>query len=255
MITPKKSLGQHFLQNPQTAERIAALAVPTADEKLLEIGPGTGVLTRPLLSLYPQTELFAVETDPRAVETLIPLAAENPLLHVVHADILKFSLPNGNFVAIGNLPYYISSSILFYFLDYFTQFRRGVFMLQLEVAKRIAANEGNKEYGILSVLLGRNYKRRVAFSVPPGAFFPPPLVKSAILTLERIENPQPLDEARFRLIVKAAFNQRRKMLSNSLKGLDLELPVEYESKRPEQLSIQDFEKLAIFTQLKDVGAK
>lgn len=245
-IPAKKSLGQHFLNDVRIADKIASLVEPHVDELILEIGPGTGVLTRPLCTQYRNT-ILAVEADPRAVEVLQPLS-QSANLKIILCDILSFDLPKENFVAVGNLPYYISSPILFYFLNHKAQFRKGVFMLQLEVARRIAAPPGNKEYGILSILLGRHYVCKLAFKVSAGAFRPPPKVESAILTLERRTAVTELDESLFRNIVKTAFNQRRKMLSNSLKSLKILINPEYLNLRPEQLSIQQFEELTILNQ-------
>jgi 16S rRNA (adenine1518-N6/adenine1519-N6)-dimethyltransferase len=162
----------------------------------------------------------------------------------VQADCLTEPWPAGELLLAGNLPYNISSPIFFRLLEYRHRVRTATVMIQREVAQRICAAPGNKTYGILSVLLGYYFKPRYCFTVSPGVFFPPPKVDSAVIRLVRIENPPPTDEKAFFRIVKAAFNQRRKTLSNALKSENVAIPTEWQGLRAEQLTPEQFAQLA-----------
>lgn len=247
IVKPKKSLGQHFLTDRNIAQKIVSSLTWKDYNNLIEIGPGTGVLTEYLMAL-PEREIRYVEIDYVSAGYLkdkFPIMGEN----LIVADALKvdfetfFQKP---FAVIGNFPYNISSQLLFKILDCRHLVRETVCMLQKEVAVRIASPPGSKDYGILSVLLQAYYDIEYLFTVAPGVFNPPPKVQSAVIRLTR-NNKTGLDcnETFFRKVVKTAFNQRRKTLRNSLKNILLNLdhadPVF--QKRPEQLGVDEFVKL------------
>lgn len=245
----KKSLGQHFLNQPSIAAKIASSIVPLdSPYKVVEIGPGKGMLTQFLLKEYP--DLLMIETDLKMIEVLKDRFSGHDS-QIIHADFLKLNLPehiSGKFFLVGNFPYNISSQILFKMLENRTVVPQMVGMFQKEVAERISANHGNKTYGILSVLLQTFYRVELLFSVSPQCFSPPPKVQSAVVRLMAKENVlvEASTEKALKQVVKMAFNQRRKMLRNSLKSLwpgkiDSEDPVL--SKRPEHLSVADFLEL------------
>ena len=228
-VKAKKRLGQHFLNNQAIAQDIAE-AVLTPDAHVLEIGPGMGVLTQYLLQReFPQ---FAViELDEESVEYLQTHFHEGPK------------------VIVGNFPYNISSQILFKVLDEKETVVEVVGMFQKEVAERVCARSGNKQYGILSVLLQAFYDTEYLFTVGEHEFTPPPQVKSAVIRLTRnFDKKLSCDEKTFRTVVKTAFNYRRKTLRNALQSLPFDPSfVETEplfTKRAEQLSLGDFEYLA-----------
>ncbi|MBR7068020.1 MAG: 16S rRNA (adenine(1518)-N(6)/adenine(1519)-N(6))-dimethyltransferase RsmA [Bacteroidales bacterium] len=246
-VRPKKHLGQHFLHDAQVAQRIVDSLSAAHAEAVLEIGPGMGVLTN-MLSPRLGDKLWAVELDTESVDYLrTHLPALTP--HLLNVDFLKIdikTITTGNLAVIGNLPYNISSQIFFKILDYRQQVNEVVAMVQREVAQRIAAPPGSRTYGILSVLLQAFYRIDYLFTVGEGAFVPPPKVKSAVIRLER-NSVEHLDcsETMFFRVVKAAFNQRRKTLRNSLRAAfaDVAVPDEFAQKRPEQLSVADFVRL------------
>lgn len=250
-VRAKKNLGQHFLTDLNIARRIAGSisAESLGNESLgelpvLEVGPGMGVLTRFLTSTG--REVKAVELDSESVGYL---AREMPGLPVIEADFLKLDLEkmfDGNrFTLIGNYPYNISSQIFFKVLDYKDLIPVAAGMLQREVAQRLCSPPGSKVYGILSVLLQAWYDCEYLFTVDETVFSPPPKVKSGVIRLVR-NNRQELgvDEAKFKLVVKTAFGQRRKTLRNSLASLippgSPLLQDEILKERPEQLSVEQF---------------
>jgi 16S rRNA (adenine1518-N6/adenine1519-N6)-dimethyltransferase len=249
-VRAKKHLGQHFLTDKNIANNIAlALTSHGNYQKVLEIGPGMGVLTQFLLQS--DKEIFVVEIDK---ESVAYLKNHFPKLnhHIIEGDFLKLpvnKLFNEQIAIIGNFPYNISSQILFKVLDHYNQIPELVGMFQKEVAERVAASHGNKSYGILSVILQVYYDIEYLFTVHEHVFSPPPKVKSAVIRLRRKENlPQNLDEKHFKNVVKTAFNQRRKTLRNALKPLlneENKLKVEpYLNLRAEQLSVNEFIELA-----------
>ncbi len=246
-VRAKKHLGQHFLRDLEVARRIAASLPLDGRTSVLEIGPGTGVLTQFLLE-NPDIDLTAVELDS---ESVVYLHQHFPQLKVVEADFLKMDLKNlfsDKFCVIGNLPYNISSQIFFKMLDNKDQIPCLVGMIQKEVAERMAAKEGNKTYGILSVLMQAYYSIDYLFTVHEHVFDPPPKVKSAVIRLTRNDVSRiNCDEKLFKTVVKTAFNQRRKQMRNSLKPLIAkENPVFADpifDKRPEQLSVDAFIEL------------
>ena len=241
-VRAKKFLGQHFLKDLSVAQRIAETI--TAG-RVLEIGPGMGVLTQYLLK-NPNLQTTAIEIDR---ESVADLKEWYPELHLIEGDFLKLDLniiyPDGEFCVIGNYPYNISSQIFFKVLDHKDRIPVCSGMIQKEVAERIASKPGKKAYGILSVLLQAYYDIEYLFTVDEHVFNPPPKVKSAVVRLTR-NNRQQLDcdEALFKTIVKTAFNQRRKQMRNSLMGIvGKENPLLNDpifTKRPEQLSVEEF---------------
>jgi len=244
--TLKKGLGQHFLKDERILEQITQALGKTAFSRLLEVGPGGGALTRHLLQL-PAVEFKAVELDE---EKVVYLHKTYPELagKIIHKSILDLEPPfEGDFTVIGNFPYNISSQILFKVLDWRDQVPSVFGMFQKEVAQRIASKEGSKDYGILSVLIQAYYDVTYLFDVPPSCFNPPPKVMSGVIELTRRETPEKMaSEKKFKLLVKTAFNQRRKMLRNAVKGLfDPEfLKDDIFNKRAEQLSVADFAQLS-----------
>ncbi len=251
-ITPKKHLGQNFLTDPNTARKIIAALRAPEGEAVVEIGPGTGALTGLLLARYPA--MTALEIDARAVAYL---QAEHPGLDVRQADVLEVDWAalaaekGGPLYVIGNLPYYITSPILFGLLDHRRHLREAVLMMQREVAQRLVAVPRTKEYGIPSVLTQLYARPELLFSVSRNVFFPKPDVTSAVIRLAFDGPPPPdpdVDSAFLRRVVRAAFNQRRKTLHNSLsqwtrtRGLDL--PHGWGRKRAEELPPPAFVELA-----------
>lgn len=241
MVRPKKYLGQHFLTNQHRAQQIAD-ALGENYKDVLEIGPGTGVLTQYLLQK--PVNLKVVEIDRESVAFLNKKYSS---LSIIEADFLKLDLSviyNGDFSIVGNFPYNISSQIFFKALDFRHQVKELVGMIQKEVAERIVAPPGSKTYGILSVLLQAFYKTEYLFTVKPGEFFPPPKVNSAVIKLTRNKVEKlGCDEKLFFRIVKQAFQMRRKTLRNALKPLNLPPDEKLQpllGLRAEQLSVKDF---------------
>ncbi len=246
MVRPKKHLGQHFLTDLSIAGRIVDALNTGFGDTVLEIGPGTGVLTG--LLLEKEIQLLPVEIDS---ESVIYLKHKWPVLDdlIIEKDFLKMNIDDhttGPFHIIGNFPYNISSQIFFRVLDYRQRVPSVVCMIQKEVANRIASPPGSREYGILSVLLQAYFDIENLFTVKPGSFFPPPRVTSGVIRLSRNNTVTlPCDEKLFFKVVKTTFNQRRKMIRNSIKSILLNLDSDFEllSKRPEQLGVPEFIKL------------
>jgi 16S rRNA (adenine1518-N6/adenine1519-N6)-dimethyltransferase len=246
MVRPKKSLGQHFLKDQNIAASIVeSLDLKSANSTVLEIGPGTGVLTRFLMKKE-DVSLYVSEIDR---DSIAYLKEHFPQLKdkIIEGDFLEMDLSThfkNELHVIGNLPYNISSQIFFKVLEHRNLVDQVVCMLQKEVADRIASRHGNKTYGILSVLLQAYYNIEYLFKVPPGVFFPPPKVMSAVIRLKRNERKElGCDEVLFRKLVKQGFNNRRKTLRNALKSLNL--PASFLGhplldKRAEQLAVEDF---------------
>ncbi|MBO7438135.1 MAG: 16S rRNA (adenine(1518)-N(6)/adenine(1519)-N(6))-dimethyltransferase RsmA [Bacteroidales bacterium] len=253
-VKPKKNLGQHFLTSEKIAAQIAgSINYPIDEDKkagCIEIGPGTGILTKYLMQ-NPRLDLSVVEIDSESVEFLVANYPSLSIEHrIVEGDFLRLDLckrfPGGFPIVCGNFPYNISSQIFFRILDYKDEIVQVVCMIQREVAQRIANHEGTKEYGILSVFLQAYYDIEYLFGVDETVFNPPPKVKSAVIRLTRNGVKQlPCDEKLFRTIVKMSFNQRRKMLRNSLAQFftGSEAEARFLTMRPEQLSVKDFVEL------------
>lgn len=234
------------MKDKNVAHRIVdALVLPDATNKVIEIGPGTGVLTEWMVQ-KPEIDLTLVEIDS---ESVVYLHEHYPQLkdRIIEGDFLELDLGErfpDKFNIIGNFPYNISSQIFFKILDNRDRVQQVVCMIQKEVADRIAEKEGSKTYGILSVLLQTYYNIEYLFKVPPGVFFPPPKVMSAVIRLVRNERAKlDCNEVLYRKVVKQAFQNRRKTLRNALKVLNLPASIyalDIMDKRAEQLSVEQF---------------
>ena len=249
-VKPKKKLGQHFLTDPGIASKIVdSLGLVAGYNQVLEIGPGTGILTQRLIERK-EFETTVMDIDSESVDHLIRKYPDHTE-KILEGDILKADLNSlfGNhpFAIVGNLPYNISSQIFFRVLDLRNLVPEMVCMVQREVGERLASGPGSKKYGILSVLLQAYYDVRIILRVKPGSFYPPPKVHSAVLHFSRNETSRlECNEDLFFKVVKRAFQNRRKTLRNALKGLNL--PQQFPgddvlSKRAEELTIPEFIKL------------
>ncbi len=244
---PKKSLGQHFLKDENIARKIAGSLKALCVEQVIEIGSGTGILTRYLFERE-DIQVTAVEIDAENVAEL-KRKFSNRSEQIIHKDALQLSfsdLSPHNLAVIGNFPYNISSSLFFKILEHRDQVEEVVCMIQHEVAERIAAPPGTKTYGILSVLLQAWYEIEYLFPVSPDVFHPPPRVTSAVIRLTRNDVTElGCNEKQFQRVVKACFNQRRKMIRNSIRNVcpDIKSDHYLMQQRPEQLSVAEFVEL------------
>jgi 16S rRNA (adenine1518-N6/adenine1519-N6)-dimethyltransferase len=246
MYTLKKSLGQHFLKDENICRKIIDELQKTSFKNLMEVGPGGGALTKYLIQI-PDINFKAVELDQEKIEFL---KNRYPSLKdkIIHQSILEIDEPFDQvFTIIGNFPYNISTQILFKILEWENSVECVIGMFQKEVAQRVAAPEGNKVYGVTSVLVQAYYDVTYLFDVNENSFVPPPKVKSAVIKLLPKKEPVPIkDRSSFFELVKTAFNQRRKTLRNACKNLFnaeiLQQPVF--NKRAEQLSVYDFGQLS-----------
>lgn len=225
-LRPKKEWGQNFLGDPTVQEKIAELVGPKPGETIVELGAGLGHLTSHLVGKG--ARVIAVERDRELAPVLrAELGEKHPELTIVEADAVTFDLAavakeaGGRITVCGNLPYHLGSPILFHVLDHWTHVKRLVTMLQKEVVERIVAAPDTENYGLLSVLLQHVADVELGLRVPSGAFVPPPAIDSAVLVAEMltVQRAPVTSEALFRKVVKAAFSQRRKTLSNALKSL------------------------------------
>ncbi len=246
-MQPKKRLGQHFLTDGNIADKIVACLHAGADDPVVEIGPGTGALTGRLSRRF--HNLYAVETDERAVGLL---HKEYPNITVIHEDILAFDWKsvrekNSPVFVIGNLPYYITSPILFSIVDRSHLFNQAVFMVQKEVAERITASPGTRDYGIVSVQVQVLAAVSYQFTVSREVFRPRPKVESAVVSLDFTHPEWPCRFENFKRVVRTAFNQRRKQLKNSLRTLrgSGDLPDFEWTRRPEELEPGEFVRLTV----------
>lgn len=244
----KKSLGQHFLRDQHMIHKITQSIPAAGDEKVVEIGPGDGALTTQLFETY--QNLTAIEIDPVMVNHL---KESLPELHIIKDDILKVDWKkisnedNRPIHVIGNLPYYITSQILFSLLENRSLLESATLMMQKEVADRIVAEPGNKTYGILSVQTQLMSTPELLFDVPPEVFSPPPNVMSSVIQIRFDKSELACSDAHLKTVVRMAFNQRRKKLSNALKRLKTDLPEdEFDfNLRAEALSPDMYEKLTV----------
>jgi 16S rRNA (adenine1518-N6/adenine1519-N6)-dimethyltransferase len=251
---PRKRLGQHFLADPQIAQRIVALAAPRA-ERVVEIGPGLGALSDLIVQSAEETWLIEVDAD--LAERLRSKFTNLPRVHVVEADVLAVDFatllgPGAAAVLVANLPYNIATAVLAAALAQARYFSRMVLMLQREVVERLVAPPGSKTYGALSILTQFAAQVRTAFRVAPGAFVPRPKVESEVVIVEPYDTPPVAvtDPELFRRLVRAVFTQRRKQLVNSLRSLCSD-PAETlaragidPKRRPETLSLSKFAALS-----------
>lgn len=258
---PRKSLGQNFLQDPNIINKIVAGLGVNNTDLVIEIGPGRGALTDLIIPLAGHTHL--IEFDRDLVDYWQGKASSNESLSVHGVDVMKFDLneiiktSTKKVKVIGNLPYNISSPVLFHLMHYAEHIEHQVVMLQKEVVERMASGPGSRQYGRLSVMLQQRYHIENLFKVPPTAFFPPPKVDSAIARLTPLRTvPHPVDsQVDFEKIVKQAFSMRRKTLRNTLKGY-IDAP-QIESlgidpgTRAETLEVADFAALSnIYSSIK-----
>jgi 16S rRNA (adenine1518-N6/adenine1519-N6)-dimethyltransferase len=243
--TLKKSLGQHFLKDENVCKRIVEELKTNSFSKLLEVGPGGGALTKYLLQIE-NVDFKAVELDTEKVQFL-NLTYPAIRSKILNEDFLHMDAPfEGEFIVIGNFPYNISTQILFKMLDWKEQVPVMIGMFQKEVAERAASPSGSKVYGVLSVLIQAFYKVEYLFDVDAECFSPPPKVTSGVIRLVRRDDVPPMKSTRsFFVLVKTAFNQRRKTLRNAVKSLFDEtiLKEELFNKRAEVLSVDDFAAL------------
>jgi 16S rRNA (adenine1518-N6/adenine1519-N6)-dimethyltransferase len=259
-LFPKKRLGQHFLVDRNILSKVIRTAEVGKEDVVLEVGPGLGEMTLALARLAKQ--VIAVEIDPKLAEILEKKLADCPNVELVKGDILKVDF--GSFLrkeghpvkVVANLPYQISTPLLFRFIESKEAFSTFTLMLQREVAERMVAPPGGKEYGPLSIFVQLFLDMSLRFFIKPPAFFPSPKVESAVVHMVWKEKPriEEKDEEWFKKVVKACFGYRRKTLLNALKHSDLSLHDSIESKmeevgidpqrRPETLSIEEFVRLA-----------
>lgn len=250
-FSPKQSLGQNFLHDPNMAEKIVRTLTAPRNAHVVEVGAGTGELTELLAEQY--DHVTAIEIDERAVKVL---RRKQPDLDIRHEDVLETDWTalaterEGPLYVISNMPYYLTSELLFALLEHRSNVKEAVLTMQEAVAERIVAEPKTKAYGILSVLLQLFARPELCFTVPPQVFIPQPDVSSAVvrLTFQMTDGLSDLSLDDVRPFVRAAFNQRRKMLRNSLsawvKDRGLSLPHDWERKRAEALSPGDFADLA-----------
>jgi len=245
MYTLKKSLGQHFLKDENICKKIVAALLQHSFERLVEVGPGGGALTKYLLPLQ-GIDFKAIELDDEKVDWLL-LHYPELMGKIIHQDFLQTNKPfEYPFTVVGNFPYNISSQILFKILEWKDSVECVVGMFQKELAQRLAAKEGNKVYGVISVLMQAFFDIEYLFDVSESSFQPPPKVKSAVIRL--LPNKRTLkmrSEKDFFLLVKKGFNQRRKKLRNAVKDLfsSEELLDSIFDKRAEQLTVDQFASL------------
>ncbi|WP_438710438.1 16S rRNA (adenine(1518)-N(6)/adenine(1519)-N(6))-dimethyltransferase RsmA [Aquimarina muelleri] len=261
-VKAKKHLGQHFLKDESIAKKIGDTLTLNSYRNVIEIGPGMGVLTKYILQK--DLDVIAMDLDSESIEYLNTnfhlehheILKGHTKFKVVEADFLKFDLsmlfPGEQFAITGNFPYNISTQIVFKTLENKDRIPEFTGMFQKEVAQRICEKAGSKTYGILSVLAQAFYTAEYLFTVPPDVFNPPPKVESGVLRLIRKkEYSLPCDEKLFFKVVKTSFGQRRKTLRNSLKIFQLTEEIkelDILSKRPEQLSVEEFIELTLVVQ-------
>jgi 16S rRNA (adenine1518-N6/adenine1519-N6)-dimethyltransferase len=242
-VRAKKFLGQHFLTDESIAQRIGETLVHQDKyDGIVEVGPGMGMMTKYVQKKYPDHTFKLVELDRDSVAYLGRHFSE---LEVLSEDFLKLDVTTmfkGQFAVVGNYPYNISSQIVFKVIDNRLQIPEMTGMFQKEVAERICEGPGTKKYGIISILVQAFYKAEYLFTVNEDVFDPPPKVKSGVIRLTRLETTPDCDMVVFKRLVKMSFNLRRKMLRKSLKSefTTEQLTMEIFTKRPEQLSVQDF---------------
>ena len=245
----RKKWGQNFLTDSNLLDRIVRTVKPQENDNFLEIGPGDGSLTE---LIFPKVkQMVVVEIDPLLIKHL-SIRSDLDGLHIIHGDILLQDiedLPIEEPVRIvGNIPYNITSSIIFWLIEQLDFWDDAFIMMQKEVAQRLTANIGTKEYSRISVVVGAYLDMEMCFKIPPDVFIPKPKVESAIIRFTKKSSPIVTDNqyVKFNKIVKMAFSKRRKMLRNSLNDFDIPVSIQEEidfTRRPETLSIEEFAKL------------
>jgi len=259
-LTPKKRLGQHFLVDRNILGKVIRTAQVEKADVVLEIGPGLGEMTTALAKRA--KKVFAIEIDPTLAEILKKKLTDVPNVEIIKKDVLEvdfnelFEQERNPIKVVANLPYQISTPLLFRLIESRHAFSTLTLMLQKEVAERIVAIPGGKEYGPLSIFVQMVSNPSIRLFVKPSAFFPPPKVGSAVIHIEWRKRPmvELSDEAWFKKVVRGCFGYRRKTLINALRHSDLTLPNDLDSRirkigidprrRPETLSIQEFVSLA-----------
>jgi 16S rRNA (adenine1518-N6/adenine1519-N6)-dimethyltransferase len=253
-IRPLKKFGQNFLTNQNIAEKIVNTIEPGSDDIIIEIGPGKGVLTK-ILASKNVGRIIAVEVDERLLDNLFDITSANTNLQILHDDILntqfeQLDIPGSDIKILGNIPYNLTSGILFKLYDNYRMISKAVLMIQKEVADRLISKPGSKDYGILSVLTALHGRVKKEFEVKRTNFYPAPNVDSAVISIDFYSALDGLvDYDIFVYIVKGCFQTRRKMLQNSLKRIfnkDLTGSIQKIDlkKRPEDLSVQEFVALS-----------
>lgn len=245
----RKKWGQNFLTDSNLLDRIVRTVKPQENDNFLEIGPGDGSLTE---LIFPKVkQMVVVEIDPLLIKHL-SIRSDLDGLHIIHGDILLQDiedLPIEEPVRIvGNIPYNITSSIIFWLIEQLDFWDDAFIMMQKEVAQRLTANIGTKEYSRISVVVGAYLDMEICFKIPPDVFIPKPKVESAIIRFTKKSSPIVADNqyVKFNKIVKMAFSKRRKMLRNSLNDFDIPVSIQEEidfTRRPETLTIEEFAKL------------
>ena len=245
MYTLKKSLGQHFLKDENIVNKIIDALKGLAFKNLLEVGPGAGALTKHLANI-PEINFKAIELDDEKVNHLVetyPVLSDK----IINGDFLNMDQPfNDPFIVIGNFPYNISTQILFKILEWKDNVPYVIGMFQKEVAQRVASKEGSRVYGVLSVLIQYYYDVEYLFDVGNECFTPQPKIKSGVIKLTSVKNKLPVKSERaFRILVKTAFNQRRKTMRNAVKSLFSQqiLQDDVFGRRAETLSVKEFAEL------------
>ena len=248
--TFRKKWGQNFLTDTNLLQKIVRTIDPKLDDSVLEIGPGEGALTEKILPLV--KHLAAIEIDPKLIEYL---NGRDDLqnCHFIHKDVLwqelsELPIPTPIKI-IGNIPYNITSPILFWLIEQRSNWNEAYFMVQKEMADRLTGKLGTKAYGRLTVMIGAFLKVETCFTIPPDVFIPKPKIKSAIIKLVKHNEPIVSNEtfSRFEKIVAAAFSQRRKMIRNTLTGFGISEEVKEKidfTRRPETLTIEEFSDLS-----------
>jgi len=245
----RKKWGQNFLNDTNLLDRIVRTLNPNKDDAILEIGPGEGSLTEKIF--HQVKEMAAIEIDPYLIKHL---SSRSDLrgLHIIHGDVLQQDIkdiPISNPVrVIGNIPYNITSPIIFWLIEQLDYWKDAFIMMQKEVGERLTASVGTKEYSRISVVVGVYLNIEMCLKVPPEVFYPKPKVDSAILRFTKKDSPVVQDDqfVKFNKIVKAAFSKRRKMLRNSLNDFDIPDQIQEEvdfTRRPETLTVLEFSKL------------
>ncbi|MDM8563293.1 16S rRNA (adenine(1518)-N(6)/adenine(1519)-N(6))-dimethyltransferase RsmA [Candidatus Marithioploca araucensis] len=257
---PRKRFGQHFLQDNQIVQRIVAAIAPQPEQHLVEIGPGKGALTLPLLQQG--AVLDVIELDRELIEWLKQKANIFKELSIHQADVLKFDFKQlvrkgQRLRVVGNLPYNISTPLLFYLLNYANDIQDMIFMLQKEVVDRLIAAPATSDYGRLSVMLQYHCRIEKIFDVNPNAFYPPPKVDSSVVQLIPYSTPpvEVMNQKHFAQVVALAFSQRRKTLRNTLKRLfdieDIQAVGINPKARAETLTLNEFAQLANVVTLRE----
>ncbi len=245
----RKKWGQNFLTDTNLLDRIVRTVEPQKDDSILEIGPGDGSLTE---KIFPNVkEMAAIEIDPLLIKHL-SIRSDLKGLHIVHGDVLLQDIeeiPIANPVrVVGNIPYNITSPIIFWLIEQLDFWDDAFIMMQKEVADRLSADVGTKSYGRLTVMAGAYLDIEYCFTIPPDVFIPKPKVDSAIVRFTKKENPVVPDDKymKFNKLVTTAFSQRRKMLRNTLKGWDIPQDIQDKidfTRRPETMSVSEFASL------------